>query len=228
MRIKNALSVVKNALDGIGRGLKAAATFLNTFFAGIVFFIAAIIGIKGVLTNQQLYSPGQVMRLIGLRAPENERLQAILRSVGRTLDASRVFVFFYDKNKQGQTISSFNQEQQVWPDGDTPIIGGEYEISQGIAFERYQKHLVGLCTFYDVDKMPPGDALTKALIKSHTSYHASCPFDLWVTDRSLTGKVKERLLVGVIAVEGSRPFKPEAEKELLEASGTIVNKVFNP
>lgn len=211
---------IKNALDRAGRSLKALATVLNTFAIGIALFIAAVVGLKGLIANQQLYSPGQVMRLIGLRGSEVERLQAILRSVGRTLDAPRVFVFFYDKNKQGQTISSFNQDHQTWLEGDLPIVGGEHEISPGIAFERYQKHLVGLCTFYEVDKMPPNDPLTRALAASHSSYHASCPFDL---------RIKDRLLTGVIAAEGSHPFsKTSTERELREASGNIVDKVFNP
>ncbi|MGL5064782.1 MAG: hypothetical protein ACRC62_32780 [Microcoleus sp.] len=213
---------LKPVLDKVGDSAKKIGQYINNFAIGIAVLIASITGLQAYLKNQHIYSPNQVMRLIGVKGASADQLETVLRSLIRRLGADRAFVFFYDENEKRQTVSVFKQEYQAQVDGLKSITQGQYAITAGVAHERYENHLSLRCTFYAVDELPPDDRFTKALKLAAANYHASCPFEV---------EIKGRVLIGVVAVEGNKDFRKnqmQVERELSEAGGWDVTQALRP
>ncbi|MGL5065535.1 MAG: hypothetical protein ACRC62_36665 [Microcoleus sp.] len=213
---------IKPVLDRVGNSAKKVGEFINTFAIGIAVFVASVTGLRAYLANQHIYSPNQVMRLIGVKGDSVDRLEAVLGSLIRILEADRAFVFFYDKNEKGQTVSVFKEEYQAQVEGLKVIPTGQYAMTAGVAHERYENHQSLRCTFYAVEEMPQEDRFTRALKISAAVYHASCPFEV---------EIKGRVLIGVVAVEGRKDFRKNqtvTERELSLAGTRDVTQALTP
>lgn len=213
---------LKPVLDRVGNSAKKFGEFINNFAIGIAVLIASITGLQAYLRNQHIYSPNQVMRLIGIKGDSADRLEAVLGSLIRILEADRAFVFFYDQNEKRETVSVFKQEYQAQIEGLKPISQGQYAITPGVAYQRYEGHQSLRCTFYSVDELPQEDRFTRALKIAAANYHASCPFEI---------EIKGRVLIGVVAVEGRKDFRKKqtlTERELSLAGTRDVTQALTP
>lgn len=211
---------LKLFFQNINAFAKWAGTLINNFGSGIIFAIIAIATVRGMFMAQQLHSPEQVKRLIGLSDEKAKDLEVVLSFFLRNYDADRAFVWFYARGERGEPISVFKKEYQVSLPGMKKI-EGKYDITIGVGTDRYQKHQVSSCTFYDAEKLPPSDLLVQAW-KKDTRYHVSCPFQVIKNDQTL---------FGAFAIEGMKDFSPrltDIENELLKAGSYDIVKALSP
>jgi hypothetical protein len=215
---------IRKVVEKVDKATKGVQV-LGVALSGLFF---AVLTIRNFVIQERLYSPDRIQNLVGLNTSKTDTIRAILESLKTNTKSDRVFLLFYGKNKFGKDVGTITTEYQVQNEFLSPIPPGNYEISIGLDYRRYQEHQSSNCTKYEIEKLDQKDSLVKKLVDAGTQYHYSCPFTLTLKKQGVLAIVGvEYTTTPNIDGQSGKVFLSEVEGELRVVSADIA-QVFDP